>query len=66
MSRESYLFCDGDLDATLRAHQSSIGAKADAIPHDQFMNAQVEEVTEHILSEMTVESLVIYEDIRSP
>lgn len=62
MGREDYLFCEGDLDATLRAHQSSIGAKVDSIPRDQFMNAQVEEVVEHILSEMTVEPLVLYED----
>jgi len=62
MAREDYLFCEGDLDATLRAHQSMIGSKVDAIPRDQFMNAQVEEVVEHLLSEMTVEPLVIYED----
>ncbi len=62
MGREDYLFCEGDLDAKLRAHQASIGAKVDAIPRDQFMNAQVEDVVEHILSEMTVEPLVIYED----
>lgn len=62
MGREDYLFCEGDLDATLRAHQSSIGAKVDAIPRDQFMNAQVEEVVDHVLSETTVESLILYED----
>ncbi len=62
MEREDYLFCEGDLDAALRSHQSSIGAKVDAVPHDQFMNAQAEEVVEHILSEMAVEPLVIYED----
>lgn len=62
MGREDYLFCEGDLDATLRAHQASIGAKVDAIPRNQFMNSQAEEVVEHILSEMTVEPLVIYED----
>lgn len=62
MAREDYLFCEGDLDATLRAHQSSIGAKVDTIPRDQFMSAQVEEIVEHVLSEMTVDPLVIYED----
>lgn len=62
MGREDYLFCEGDLDATLRAHQSSIAAKIDAIPRDQFMNAQPEEIIDNILSSMTVEPLVIYED----
>lgn len=62
MGREDHLFCEGDLDATLRAHQSSIGAKVDAIPRDQFMNAREEEVVEYILSELTVEPLILYED----
>jgi hypothetical protein len=62
MGREDYLFAEGDLDATLRAHQGTIGAKIDAIPRDQFMNAQPEEIVDHILSAMTVEPLVIYED----
>ena len=62
MGREDYLFCEGDLDATLRAHQGSITAKVDAIPRDQFMNAQPEEVVDHVISDMTVEPLVIYED----
>jgi hypothetical protein len=62
MGREDYLFAEGYLDAMLRAHQGSISAKIDAIPRDQFMNAQPEEVIDHVLSEMTVEPLVIYED----
>jgi hypothetical protein len=36
--------------------------KIDAIPRDQFMNAQPEEIIDHVLSAMTVEPLVIYED----
>ena len=62
MERDDILFYGGDLDSILRAHQSSIGAKVDTIPRDQFMNAHVEEVVEHILSEMTVEPLVLCED----
>lgn len=62
MGREDYLFAEGDLDATLRAHQGTIGAKIDAIPRDQFMNAQPEEIIDHILAAMTVNPLVIYED----
>ncbi len=62
MGREDYLFAEGDLDATLRSLQGTIGVKIDAIPRDQFMNAQPEEIVAHILSAMTVEPLVIYED----
>lgn len=62
MGREGYLFSEGDLDATLRAHQASIGAKVDAISRDQFMNARVDEVVEHIVSENAVEPLVLHED----
>lgn len=62
MGREEYLFCEGDLDDALRARQASISAQVDSIPRDQFMNARVEEIVEHILSEMIIEPLVIYED----
>jgi hypothetical protein len=62
MAREDYLFCEGDLDATLRGHQESIGARVDAISRDQFMNARPEEVVDNIVSAMTVEPLEIYED----
>ena len=59
---EDYLFAQGDLHATLRAYERLVSEKVDAIPRDQFMNAQPEEVIDHILSEMTVEPLKIYED----
>ena len=63
MGREDYLFCEGDLDDVLRAHQVTITTKVDAIPRDQFMNAQLEEVVDHVVSEMSIEPLVIYEDL---
>ena len=62
MRREDHLFADGDLDATLRAHQASIYTKIDAISRDQFMCAQPEEVVDHILSAMTIDPLVLFED----
>lgn len=62
MAREDYLFCQGDLDATLRSHESTISGRIDRIPPDQFMNARIEDVVEHVLAEMTIEPLVIYED----
>jgi hypothetical protein len=62
MYRENYLFSEGDLSATLRGHQKLLLTKVDSIPHDQFMNAQIEEIVENIVCEMFVEPLVIYED----
>jgi len=62
MFRENYSFCEGDLGDTLRAHQKSILTKVDSIPCDQFMNAQSEEIVDHIISDMSIEPLVIYED----
>jgi hypothetical protein len=62
MSRENLLFCDGDLDATLRAHQSSIVSRVDSIPRDQFLNTNIEELTQHIFSTLAVEPLTLYED----
>lgn len=62
MGRDNLLFFEHDLDSALRAHLASIGGKVDAIPQDQFMNAQPEDVVEHIASEMTVDPLVLYED----
>lgn len=62
MTREDYLFMNGDLDATLRSHENSISEKIDAISRDQFMNSPPEEIADHIFSAMIVEPLVIYED----
>jgi hypothetical protein len=62
MSRENLLFYDGDLDATLRAHQASIASRVDSVPHDQFLNTNIEELTQHIFSTLVVEPLTLYED----
>lgn len=62
MGSEGYLFCEGDLDAALRLHQESIGAKVDAIPRDQFLNERSEEVADHIVSAMAVGPLALHED----
>lgn len=62
MSRDNLLFYEGDLDATLRSHQSSISSRIDSIPRDQFLNTSIEELTQHILSALLVEPLTLYED----
>lgn len=56
------LFYEHDLDGTLRTHLAGIGARVDAIPQDQFMNARPEDVVEHLVSQITVDPLVLYED----
>ncbi|MCP9470415.1 MAG: hypothetical protein NNA31_10505 [Nitrospira sp.] len=62
MSRKNLLFYEHDLDRILCAHLAGIGAKVDAIPQDQFMNARPEDVVAHLVSQMTVNPLVLYED----
>lgn len=62
MSRENLLFYEGDMDATLRAHQGSITSRIDSIPRDQFLNTSIEELTQHVLSTLLIEPLTLYED----
>ena len=62
MSRDNPLFYEHDLDGTMRTHLAGIGAKVDAIPQDQFMNARPEDVVEHLVAQMAVDPLVLYED----
>jgi hypothetical protein len=62
MSRNNLLFCNGDLDATLRSQQGSISSRIESIPRDQFLNTSIEELTQHILSTLEVEPLTLYED----
>jgi len=62
MHRDNPLFYEHDLDATLRGHVSAVASKVDSIPQDQFMNARPEEIVDHLVSEMTIDPLVIYED----
>lgn len=62
MPRDNLLFYEGDLDGTLRSHQSLISSRIDSIPRDQFLNTSIEELTQHFLSELLVEPLTLYED----
>jgi len=62
MPRDNLLFYEGDLDATLRSYQSSISSRIDSIPRDQFLNTSIEELTQHILTGLLVEPLMLYED----
>jgi hypothetical protein len=62
MPRDNLLFYEGDLNATLRAHQGSISSRVDSIPRDQFLNTSIEELAQYILSALLVEPLMLYED----
>ena len=62
MPRSDLLFCEGALEETLRARLGAVASKIDSIPRDQFMNARPDEVVDHVVSEMTVEPLELYED----
>jgi hypothetical protein len=60
--RENVLFCEGEVDATLRAHFDQVQTKVDAIPKDQFLATPEDDLVEHIHSSMLVQPLTIYED----
>ena len=56
------LFGNGDLVATLDAHIQSVGDQVNNIPKDQFLVSSEDEIVAHILSQMYIEPIVIYED----
>lgn len=57
------LFCEGDLDATLRNHSDTISAKIDAIPKDQFLATPEDDLVEHVYAQLEVEPIVLHEDL---
>jgi len=61
-SRDNLLFYEGDLDDTLRGQLASAREKVDHIPRDQFLNSPEDEVVQHVVSELEVEPLVLFED----
>jgi len=62
MRRDDVLFCENDLDGTLRSQLHLVSSKVDSVPQAQFMNARPEEIVEHIVSELAIDPLEIYED----
>jgi hypothetical protein len=62
LTRNKYLFSDGDLSATLDAHLRSIKSKVERIPRDQFLSTSEDTLVEHIYAEVSVEPLAIHED----
>ncbi len=60
--RNRLLFYEGDLDETLRAQKASVREKVDGLPQEQFLNSPEEEVVAHVVSELEMDPLVLYED----
>jgi len=56
------LFTEGHLGATLDAHFAKVQQKVDSIERDQFLASRDDEIVEHVVSEMTVNPLVLHED----
>lgn len=58
----NYLFADGDLHAALEGHRARATKRVENIPRDQFLNASVDTLVEHIASDSIVMKLEIHED----
>lgn len=56
------LFCDGDLDDALRQHRMKIQENVDSIPQNQILSTPHDTLVQHIVSEMHIEPLTLYED----
>jgi len=59
---ENTLFWDGDLSVTLDNHAKSAKDKVDGINQDQFLATPVDDVIAHVVSDLYVSPLELYED----
>lgn len=57
-----YLFQEGHLTATLDNRKQGVVKRVDAIPRDQFLAAPIDDLVQHIVENMLVTPLAIYED----
>ncbi|MBI5192884.1 MAG: hypothetical protein HZA08_05520 [Nitrospirae bacterium] len=60
--RDNALFCEGDLDATLRNQFDKISAKIDAIPKDQLMATPEDDLVEYVYAQLEVEPILLHEE----
>ena len=60
--RENTLFWDGDLSATLDNHARSAKDKVDSINQDQLLATPIDDVITHIVNDLYVTPLELYED----
>ena len=61
-SRSDFLFCEGDLTGTLHNILNSLHEVVEKIPTDQFMASSEEQLPEHLVSELKLEPITLYED----
>lgn len=63
MSRSAnYLFSKGDLDSALRNQEIACKQKIESIPQNQFLSTPIDDVIDHIVSQVSVNPLCIYEN----
>jgi hypothetical protein len=58
----NYLFSNGDLYSTLENNKRAAVSAVASITRDRFLATSVDTLIEHVVSEHTIEPLVIYED----
>lgn len=62
MKNRDLLFSEEDLDAQLRARQLRVSSVVDGVPKDQFLVSSDQELIDHVVSQLTVEPIVLHED----
>ena len=58
----NYLFADFDLSDSLRAKQVRIQEQVDSIQKDQFLATPYDDVIEYVVTQNTIDPIIIYED----
>lgn len=61
-NEREYLFADFDLSDSLRANQEKIQEQVDTIPKDQFLATPYDDLTEYVITNNTIDPIIIYED----
>ena len=56
------LFTDKDLGAQLRHQKEQVRKHVEEIPENQFLSSSADEVRDHLLSQLRLDHLVLYED----
>lgn len=62
MNRPNYLFQNGSLTDVLDRQTAAARQEVDAINRNQFLSSSIDDLIEFVVSKMSIEPLVIYED----
>lgn len=65
MRHTNYLFADGDLSSTLKNQRARAVKNVEEIPQAQFLNAAIDTVVEHIVSNYSIMPLELHEDLKT-